>query len=37
MAKDTSLELRNALIYSVYVRNHTPEGTHFCSSRRGRR
>lgn len=27
MAKDTSLELRNALFYSVYVRNHTPEGT----------
>lgn len=27
MAKDTSLSLRNALIYSVYLRNHTPEGT----------
>jgi len=27
MAKDTPLSLRNALIYSVYVRNHTPEGT----------
>lgn len=27
MAKNTPLELRNALIYSVYVRNHTPEGT----------
>ena len=27
MAKNTPLELRNALIYSVYVRNHTKEGT----------
>ncbi len=27
MARDTDLSLRNALIYSVYVRNHTPEGT----------
>lgn len=27
MAKNTPMELRNALIYSVYARNHTPEGT----------
>ena len=27
MAKNTPCELRNAMIYSVYVRNHTPEGT----------
>ena len=27
MAVNTPLELRNQLIYSVYVRNHTPEGT----------
>ena len=27
MAKNTPLSLRNALIYSVYVRAHTPEGT----------
>lgn len=27
MAKNTPNALRNALIYSVYVRNHTPEGT----------
>ena len=27
MAKNTSVELRNEVIYSVYVRNHTPEGT----------
>lgn len=27
MAQDTKLELRNALVYSVYVRNHTKEGT----------
>ena len=27
MALDTSLDLRNQLIYSVYVRNHTEEGT----------
>lgn len=27
MAQDTCVSLRNALIYQVYVRNHTPEGT----------
>ena len=27
MAKDTKLSLRNQLIYQVYVRNHTQEGT----------
>ena len=27
MAQNTDLSLRNALIYSVYVRNHTKEGT----------
>ena len=27
MAKDTKTELRNLIIYSVYVRNHTGEGT----------
>ena len=27
MAINTSKELRNQVIYSVYVRNHTPEGT----------
>ena len=27
MAKDTNISLRNALIYQVYVRNHTEEGT----------
>ena len=27
MAKNTPCELRNAMIYSVYVRNHTSEGT----------
>lgn len=27
MAENTPLELREKLIYSVYVRNHTPEGT----------
>ncbi len=27
MAKDTKTELRNLIIYSVYVRNHTEEGT----------
>ena len=27
MAKDTQISLRNALIYQVYVRNHTEEGT----------
>ena len=27
MARNTDLSLRNALIYSVYVRNHTKEGT----------
>lgn len=27
MAKQTDLTLRNAMIYSVFVRNHTPEGT----------
>lgn len=27
MAKDTRLNLRNEIIYCIYVRNHTPEGT----------
>ena len=27
MARNTDLSLRNQLIYQVYVRNHTPEGT----------
>ena len=27
MAKNTSTALREQVIYSVYVRNHTPEGT----------
>ena len=27
MAKNTDIALRNQIIYSVYVRNHTPEGT----------
>ncbi|MBQ5758310.1 MAG: alpha-amylase, partial [Clostridia bacterium] len=27
MAVDTSLELRNQVMYSVFVRNHTEEGT----------
>ena len=27
MAQNTNVELRNAVIYSVYVRNHTKEGT----------
>ncbi len=27
MAKDTNIQLRNHIIYSVYVRNHTEEGT----------
>ncbi|MBR0063553.1 MAG: alpha-amylase [Oscillospiraceae bacterium] len=27
MAKNTDIELQRAVIYSVYVRNHTPEGT----------
>ena len=27
MAKNTDLNLRNAVIYSVYIRNHTKEGT----------
>ncbi|MBR4394178.1 MAG: alpha-amylase, partial [Oscillospiraceae bacterium] len=27
MAKDTRTELRNLILYSVYVRNHTEEGT----------
>lgn len=27
MAKGTSLNLRNQIIYCIYVRNHTPEGT----------
>ena len=27
MAQNTNVELRNAVIYSVYVRNHTAEGT----------
>ena len=27
MAKDTNISLRNQVMYSVYVRNHTKEGT----------
>lgn len=27
MASDTNINLRNQVMYSVYVRNHTPEGT----------
>ena len=27
MAKDTNIQLRSDVIYSIYVRNHTPEGT----------
>ena len=27
MAKDTPITLRNQVIYSVFVRNHSPEGT----------
>lgn len=27
MAKNTDISLRNQVIYSVYVRNHTPQGT----------
>lgn len=27
MAKDTCIDLRNEVIYSIYVRNHTEEGT----------
>lgn len=27
MAKDTDVKLRNSVIYSIYVRNHTKEGT----------
>ena len=27
MAADTPLQLQNQILYSVYVRNHTPEGT----------
>ena len=27
MATDTDLSLRDAVIYSIYVRNHTEEGT----------
>ncbi len=27
MAKNTAIALRNQVIYSVYVRNHTAEGT----------
>ena len=27
MAENTSVSLREQIIYSVYVRNHTPEGT----------
>lgn len=27
MAKDTNMQLRNQMIYSIYVRNHTKEGT----------
>lgn len=31
MAKNTDLNLRNAVIYSIYIRNHTKEGT-FCAA-----
>ncbi|MBQ7092793.1 MAG: alpha-amylase, partial [Clostridia bacterium] len=27
MAKQTNIALRSDVIYSIYVRNHTPEGT----------
>ena len=27
MAANTDISLRNAVIYSIYVRNHTEEGT----------
>ena len=27
MAQDTNTSIRNLVIYSVFVRNHTPEGT----------
>ena len=27
MAENTNAKLQNALIYSIYVRNHTEEGT----------
>lgn len=27
MAKDTNIKLRNDVIYSVYVRNHSKSGT----------
>ena len=27
MAYDTNTELRNQMMYSIYVRNHTQEGT----------
>ena len=27
MAKNTEISLRNKVIYSVYVRNHTSDGT----------
>ena len=27
MAKNTEISLRNKVIYSVYVRNHTNDGT----------
>ena len=30
MAVDTDIALQNQVIYSIYVRNHTPEGT-FCA------
>ena len=30
MAVNTDLHLQNQVIYSVYVRAHTPEGT-FCA------
>ena len=27
MARNTDIKLRDAVIYSIYVRNHTKEGT----------
>lgn len=27
MAVDTTITLRNDIVYSIFVRNHTPEGT----------
>ena len=32
MAKNTEISLRNKVIYSVYVRNHTNDGTFNASS-----